>query len=129
MQINRLVILVHVNEDSEEGRGGSITIDGESVDGISMDWLPKFYCDVEEKDSLVHAVQWFGDHGEVELITCGNNVDIKELGVFEQAKELFDNRKEELAKEEAAKQVSMYESDEYDLLELYGDSEASDINN
>ena len=42
MQINRLIILVHVNEDSEEGRGGSITIDGESVDGISMDWLPKF---------------------------------------------------------------------------------------
>ncbi len=83
MQINRLCILLHKNELSEKDRLGSITIDEEHMDEINMDWMPKFYCDETKEEQLVHAVQWFGDQGEVELVTGGSNIPLTELGIFE----------------------------------------------
>jgi hypothetical protein len=54
-----------------------------------MSWIPKF----NEVD--VHAVQWYENHGEVELVTTDPNIEIKELGIFEKSLELWEEKHQE----------------------------------
>jgi hypothetical protein len=62
-----------------------ISIDGEPITGCDMSWVPEFVGDITGVSQKVHAVQWYDDHGEIELVTRDNNIEITELGIFEQA--------------------------------------------
>jgi len=60
-----------------------------------MTWIPEFIGESGISTS-VHAVQWYGDHGEIELNSRDNNIFITELGVFEEAIVKYEERKEEI---------------------------------
>lgn len=62
-----------------------ISIDGGLIEGCDLSWVPEFTGDYSGVPQKVHAVQWYDDHGEIELVTNDSNVKITELGVFEQA--------------------------------------------
>jgi hypothetical protein len=64
---------------------GVVCKDGECLHDIDLSWIP------EE----VHAVQWYEDHGHVELKTPDPNIDITELGIYQQASDLWDAKKQE----------------------------------
>jgi hypothetical protein len=76
---------------------GFISVDGLGYNGFDMNWVPK----IDGTD--IHALQWYEDHGEIELVTTDPNVKINDLGEFNQAyklwKEKFDYE-EQLKKEE-----------------------------
>ena len=65
----------------------SIYVDGEFYDGFDLSWIPE-YNGIE-----VHAVQWQEDHGEIELKSSDPNIQITELGIFEQAISQWQERK------------------------------------
>lgn len=84
-----------------------ISIDGEPITECDMSWVPEFVGDITGVSQKVHAVQWYDDHGEIELVTRDSNIEITELGVFEQAITIHAERKaileaEQKAAEEAA---------------------------
>jgi hypothetical protein len=62
-----------------------ISIDGECIEGCDVSWIPKFIGDVTGVPQKVHAVQWYDNHGEIELVSKDNNIVITELGIFKQA--------------------------------------------
>jgi hypothetical protein len=62
-----------------------ISIDGEPIVGCDLSWVPEFVGDITGVSQKVHAVQWYDDHGEIELVTRDSNIPITELGIFEQA--------------------------------------------
>jgi len=62
-----------------------ISIDGESIEECDVSWIPEFVGDITGVSQKVHALQWYDDHGEIELVTNDSNIEITELGVFEQA--------------------------------------------
>lgn len=64
---------------------GVVCKDGECLHDIDLSWVS------EE----VHAVQWYEDHGHVELKTPDPNIDITELGIYQQASDLWDAKKQE----------------------------------
>lgn len=68
----------------------SVYVNGECYSGIDLSWIPTF----EGKE--VHALQWYDDHGEVEFTCSSDNMQITELGVFEKAIPLWENRKREI---------------------------------
>jgi hypothetical protein len=70
----------------------SVYIDGVSYLNIDMTWVPK----MEGKE--IHAVQWFGNEGEVEFVGNFQNLKIKKLGVFEKAIKLWNDKKLEVEK-------------------------------
>jgi hypothetical protein len=57
-----------------------------------MSWIPKI------DDREIHAVQWHDNHGEIELVTTEPNIEIKELGVFQKAVELWEEKRQEQLK-------------------------------
>jgi hypothetical protein len=63
---------------------------------IDMSWIPQ----INGVD--VHAVAWDGDmgHGEIELSDSTPNIPITELGVFEKAVELWEEKRQEHIKYE-----------------------------
>ncbi len=63
----------------------TISIDGESMEECDVSWIPEFVGDITGVPQKVHALQWYDDHGEIELVTNDSNIEITELGVFEQA--------------------------------------------
>jgi len=63
----------------------TISIDGESIEECDVSWIPEFVGDITGVPQKVHAVQWYDDHGEIELVTNDSNIEITELGVFERA--------------------------------------------
>lgn len=71
--------LIIISEDT------MISIDGESIAGCDVSWIPEFVGDITGVPQKVHALQWYDDHGEIELVTRDNNIVITELGIFEQA--------------------------------------------
>jgi hypothetical protein len=84
-----------------------ISINGEPIVGCDVSWIPEFVGDITGVPQKVHAVQWYDDHGEIELVTRDNSIVITELGVFEQAITKYEERKlaieaEVKAAEEAA---------------------------
>jgi hypothetical protein len=78
-----------------------ISIDGEPITGCDMSWVPEFVGDITGVSQKVHAVQWYDDHGEIELVTRDNNIEITELGIFEQAIAKHAERKAVIEKEAA----------------------------
>jgi len=80
-----------------------VSIDNEGIHGVDMTWIPEFTGESGISTS-VHAVQWYGDHGEIELNSRDNNLVITELGVFEQAIAKHAERK--LAIEEVAAEAA-----------------------
>ena len=77
---------IHVN-------GGSIYVDGFPHTDFDMSWVPDF-------DGIkVHAVQWCDGQGEIELVTLDSNIQITELGVFEQAITLWKEKHKEYLEE------------------------------
>jgi hypothetical protein len=84
-----------------------ISINGEPIVGCDVSWIPEFVGDITGVSQKVHAVQWYDDRGEIELVTRDNSIVITELGVFEQAIIKYEERKlaieaEVKAAEEAA---------------------------
>lgn len=76
-----------------------ISIDGEPITGCDVSWIPEFVGDITGVSQKVHAVQWYDDHGEIELVTKDSNIEITELGVFEQAIAKHTERKAAIAEE------------------------------
>jgi len=62
-----------------------ISIDGKPITGCDVSWVPEFVGDITGVSQKVHVVQWYDDHGEIELVTNDSNIVITELGIFEQA--------------------------------------------
>jgi hypothetical protein len=98
-----------------------ISINGEPIVGCDVSWIPEFVGDITGVSQKVHAVQWYGDHGEIELVTRDNNIPIIELGIFEQAIIKHEERK-------LAIEVEIEEQKKLlpEMLDLY--SEDLDIN-
>ena len=91
-----------------------ISIDGESIEGCDLSWIPEFTGDITGVSQKVHAVQWYDDHGEIELVTNDSNIEITELGVFEQAITVHAERKAILeAEAEAAELQRKQEEQEF----------------
>ena len=99
-----------------------ISIDGEPITGCDMSWVPEFVGDITGVSQKVHAVQWYDDHGEIELVTRDSNIEITELGVFEQAVSIHAEKKAileaEAAEAEAEKVAADLEAEQEAL--LYG---------
>jgi hypothetical protein len=84
-----------------------ISIDGESLEGCDVvSWIPEFVGDITGVSQKVHAVQWYDDHGEIELVTRDNNIPITELGIFEQAITIHAERKVAIEEEITAQIVA-----------------------
>ena len=81
-----------------------ISIDGESITECDVSWLPEFVGDITGVPQKVHALQWYDDHGEIELRSNDTNIKITELGIFEQAIAKHAERK--LAIEEVAAEAA-----------------------
>jgi hypothetical protein len=81
----------------------SVSIDGEFLDGVDLNWIPEFIGDQSGISIPVHALQWYGDHGEIELESRDSNIAITELGIFEQVITKFEERRLAI-QEEAATQ-------------------------
>jgi hypothetical protein len=69
---------------------GIVCKNGECFNDIDLSWVP----------DEVHAVQWYDDHGEVELKTPDPNIPITDLGIYLQASDLWDAKKEEFIQAE-----------------------------
>ena len=87
-----------------------ISIDGEPITGCDMSWVPEFVGDITGVSQKVHAVQWYDDHGEIELVTRDSNIEITELGVFEQAVSIHAEKKA-ILEAEAAEAAAAAESE------------------
>ena len=81
-----------------------ISIDGEAIEECDVSWVPEFVGDITGVSQKVHAVQWYDDHGEIELVTNDSNIKITELGVFDRAITVHAERKTIL---EAEQQVEL----------------------
>lgn len=88
-----------------------VSIDNKWHDEIDMSWLPT-YDGVQ-----IHAVQWYGDHGEIELENRDPNIQITELGVFNEAYKLW-KQKDDYVKELLAKEEQERLEEEKKLLDL-----------
>jgi hypothetical protein len=91
-----------------------ISIDGEPIEGCDVSWVPEFVGDITGVSQKVHAVQWYDDHGEIELVTRDSNIEITELGVFEQAITAHAERKV-VAEAEAAAAAAEASSISYNI--------------
>jgi hypothetical protein len=89
-----------------------ISINGKPLLGCDVSWIPEFVGDITGVLQKVHAVQWYDDHGEIELVSNDNNIVITELGIFEQAIAKYEERK--LVEEQKA----IAEAEEAKLAEL-----------
>jgi len=83
----------------------SIGIDGQFLLNIQQDlsWIPQD----------IHAVQWFGDHGSIEYIESIPNLEITELGIFEQAILDYNNEIQRIESEEELKKIQQELSRDY----------------
>ncbi len=80
-----------------------VSIDNEGIHGVDMTWIPEFIGESGISTS-VHAVQWYGNHGEIELNSRDNNIVITELGVLEEAILKYEERKLEIIEQERLEQ-------------------------
>ncbi len=86
-----------------------IIIDGFPTPNVDLSWIPE----------NVHAVQWYDTYGEVELVTSDPNIDITELGIYEQAIPLWESKKlelEELERERLEQERLMEEEQQKQLI-------------
>jgi hypothetical protein len=68
---------------------GSVYVDGSGYINIDLSWIP------EIDGKKIHAVQWLDDEGEIEFVGSAQNMKINDLGIFEQAISLWNEKKEE----------------------------------
>jgi hypothetical protein len=54
---------------------GQVCVDGLCFNDLDLSFCPEGF----------HALQWYDNHGEVEYVTAIPNTEIKELGIYEQA--------------------------------------------
>ncbi len=83
-----------------------ISLDDVGVHGVDMTWIPEFVGESGISTS-VRAVQWYGDHGEIELNSRDNNLVITELGVLEEAITKYEERKLEIAEQIRLEQIRL----------------------
>jgi hypothetical protein len=101
-----------------------ISIDGQPLVECDVSWIPEFVGDITGVPQKVHAVQWYDDHGEIELVTRDSNIVIAELGIFEQAITKYEERSAIIEEEKAAAEAeqaridSLVGLDEYDIEQL-----------
>lgn len=100
-----------------------ISINGNPIRGCDLSWIPEFVGDVTGVPQKVHAVQWYDDHGEIELVTRDNNIIITELGIFEQSIIKYEERKMELEAEPEPEAESEYMDIDHLLEELLTDED------
>ena len=79
-----------------------ILIDGELLEECDLSWIPEFTGDYSGVPQKVHVVQWYDDHGEIELVTRDSNISITELGIFEKAITVHAEKKATLEAERQA---------------------------
>lgn len=92
-----------------------VSIDAEGIHGVDMTWIPEFIGE-SGISTQVHAVQWYDDHGEIELESRDNNIVITELGVFAEAIPKYEERKKEIRLEEIRIEQEILEQ-EQEILE------------
>lgn len=99
-----------------------ISIDGESITGCDVSWIPEFVGNITGVPQKVHALQWYDDHGEIELRSNDTNIEITELGIFEQAiakhaekKTAIEKEAAEAAAEEEASYNALIEAQEQEM--------------
>jgi len=109
MAIDRMTIAV----ENGLNKTGTIIINGEGILDCNLEWLEQYPCDLTGVPVDVHAVQWYGDHGEIELVTNGPNIQITELGSIGIATSYFEQRKLEVQEEILAKELEEENSDTY----------------
>jgi len=83
-----------------------ISIDDVGIHGADMSWIPEFTGESGISTS-VHAVQWYGDHGEIELKSRDRNIVITELGVIEEAITKYQERKLEIVEQIRLEQIRL----------------------
>jgi uncharacterized LabA/DUF88 family protein len=86
-----------------------VIIDGFPTPNVDLSWIPE----------NVHAVQWYDTYGEIELVTREPNIDITELGIYEQAISLWESKKlelEELERERLEQERLMEEEQQKQLI-------------
>lgn len=66
-----------------------VYLDGVPYVDIDLSWIDN----IDGKE--VHAVQWLNDEGEIEFVGPHQNLKITELGVFQKAVDLWNEKKEE----------------------------------
>ena len=102
MSIQRLTVVVD---------DGLIRVDDKSASGCDMSWVPTYHCEHVGYSTSVHAIQWIGDRGEIELCSGPwgtnmganiviTNLDDNNLGVG--ATTALNNRLDAIAAEEEA---------------------------
>ena len=102
MSIQKLTVIVD---------DGFIRVDDQSATGCDMSWVPTYHCEHVGYSTSVHAIQWIGDRGEIELCSgpwgCNmgdhiviTNLDENNLGVG--ATTALNARLDAIAAEEAA---------------------------
>jgi hypothetical protein len=93
---------------------GSIGIDGEfllDIDRQYLTWIPE----------NVHAFQWYGDVGEIQFKPPGplepspQNVRVEELGIYEQAIEVYQEEIQRRIESELAQQAAIESSRDYEF--------------
>jgi hypothetical protein len=109
----------------------AVYVDGLCYLDIDMSWMPKI------NNVEIHAVQWYGHHGEIELITNDPNMLMKELGIFEKAVKLWEEKHQEQLKieEEIRKSnlrieeenLALLKASEEQIINAYDDSIYYDI--
>ena len=102
-----------------------ISIDGGLIEGCDLSWVPEFTGDYSGVPQKVHVVQWYDDHGEIELVTNDSNVKITELGVFEQAITVHAERKATLEAKQAALHAAELQRKQEEQESLYEVGEVS----
>jgi hypothetical protein len=73
---------------------GFIAVDNIGYHDFDLSWIPEY--DGEQ----VHAVQWYEDHGEIEFRTTVPNLDITELGIYQKAVAMFQEKHATVLEEE-----------------------------
>jgi hypothetical protein len=86
-----------------------ISIDGYACFGVDVSWIPEFVGNETGISTSVHAVQWYDNHGQIELESSDHNIEITELGIFEKAIEVWEEKKQEILKEEEEQRIAAEE--------------------
>lgn len=102
-----------------------ISIDGENITGCDLSWIPEFVGDITGVPQKVHALQWYDDHGEIELVTNDSNIKITELGIFEQAITIHAVKLAAKAAEAAATSASNFDVD-FDINTILAELESEE---
>jgi hypothetical protein len=86
-----------------------ICIDGYVCSDVDVSWIPEFVGNETGISTSVHAVQWYDNYGHIELKSTDHNIHINELGIFEKAIEVWEEKKQEILKKEEEQRIAAEE--------------------